>query len=142
MPTENPRILVFAGSMAYLGADNAGLLHKEYPSSSFVVKIPCTTLVRPDMILYALQNGFDGVFVASSGPDCPYLADCVERTAKRVESAYKLLESNGLEPERIQLAGICSVCSDAFANNIKELHTRLKKLEPAGRKGSLAAVRV
>lgn len=130
MPTENPRILVFAGSMAYLGADNAGLLHKEYPSNSFVVKVPCTTMLRPELILYALRHGFDGVFVASSGPDCPYLPDCVERTAKRVESAYELLKKNGIEPERIQLAGICSVCSDAFANNVKELHSRLKRLEP------------
>ncbi len=133
MPTDNPRILVFAGSMAYLGADNAGLLHKEYPSNSFVVKIPCTTMLRPDMILFALQNGFDGVFVASSGPDCPYLNDCVERTSKRVEEAYELLKKNGIEPERIQLAGICSVCSDAFTNNVKDLYARLKKLDPVGR---------
>lgn len=142
MPTENPRILVFAGSMAYLGADNAGLLHKEYPSNSYVVKIPCTTMIRPDTILYALQNGFDGVFVASSGPDCPYLSDCVERTAKRVESAYELLKKNGIEPERIQLAGICSVCSDPFANNVRELHSRLKKLEPTKRSELIVKQRV
>lgn len=139
MATENPRILVYAGSMAYLGADNAGLLHKEYPSNSFIIKVPCTTMLRPDMILYALQNGYDGVFVASSGPDCPYLQDCVEKTAKRVEGAYELLKKNGIEPERIQLAGICSVCSDAFANNVKELHERLKRLEPTVRSGQLAA---
>lgn len=138
MPTDNPKILVFAGSMAYLGADNAGLLHREYPSNSYIVKVPCTTLVRPEMILYALQNGYDGVFVASSGPDCPYLADCVERTAKRVEDAYGLLKENGIEPERIQLAGICSVCSEPFANNVKELHSRLKKLDPVRRAEKIA----
>ncbi len=132
MPIENPGILVFAGAMAYLGADNAGLLHKEYPANSYIIKIPCTTIIRPDMILYALENGFDGVFVASSGPDCPYLSDCVERRAKRVGESYSLLKQNGIEPERIQLAGICSVCSDAFANNVRDLHQRLKKLDPVG----------
>jgi len=132
MTGENfkPKILIFAAEMAYRGIDAAGLMKAEYPATTYVIRIPCASMLRPDLILYAFKKGFDGVFVASSGEDCPFLTDCVERTAERIEKAYDLLQENGIERERLKLAGICSVCVEAFVKHVNSLYETLKKLGP------------
>jgi len=127
----NPLILVFSTNMiSDVGIDFAGNAHIHYPPQAVILRLPCSSMVRPDFILHALKNGFDGVFIAADGTDCPYLPDCTDKTAKRVEEAQKLLKENGIEPERIRMAGICSVCAEAFANGVKNFYELLKKLGP------------
>ncbi len=136
MSEENfkPKILIFAAEMAYRAADMAGLTKSEYPSSTYIVRIPCASLLRPELILYAFQKGFDGVFVASSGPDCQYMGEkCVEKTAKRVEKAYELLKENGIEGERLMLSGVCSTCVETIVGKTEELEKILEELGPVKR---------
>jgi len=66
------KILIFAADMAYRALDQAGLLHAHYSPNTVIFRIPCASMIRPELIIYALKNGFDAVFVASSGPDCPF----------------------------------------------------------------------
>ncbi len=88
-------------------------------------------MIRPDFIVYALQNGFEGVFVAADGPDCSHLGEaCVSKTSYRVEEAQKLLKGLGIEAERVRITGICSVCGEAFAKSMNDFLTTLKKLRP------------
>ena len=110
--------------------DLAGLTHAHYPSSTSIIRIPCSSMIRPDLILYAFKKGFDGVFVAADGTDCPYLPDCVSKTARRIDQAFKLLKENGIEPQRLKMAAICSVCVKPFLNHIRELYETIKKLGP------------
>jgi len=91
-------------------------------------------MVRPDYILYALKNGFDGVFIAADGTDCPFMKDCTERTAKRVDAAIKLLQKEGIEPTRLKMAAICSVCVEPFINHITNFYNTLIKLGPIKKK--------
>ena len=132
--TENnfkPKILIFAAEMAYRAADMAGLTKSEYPSSTYIIRIPCASLLRPELILYALQKGFDGVFVASSGPDCQYMGEeCVAKTANRVEKAYDLLKEHGIEGERLILSGVCSTCVETIVGKTEEFEKTLKELGP------------
>ena len=51
-------------------------------------------------LLYAIEQGFDGVFIAADGEECAYLPDCTERTAGIVADAQELIEENGHEPQR------------------------------------------
>lgn len=126
-----PKILIFAAEMAYRAADMAGLTKAEYPSTTYIIRIPCASLLRPELILYAFQKGFDGVFVASSGPDCQYMGEeCVAKTAKRVEKAYELLKENGIEGERLMLSGVCSTCVETIVGKTEELERILKELGP------------
>ncbi|MBO8182162.1 MAG: hydrogenase iron-sulfur subunit [Archaeoglobus sp.] len=133
MAEENfkPKILIFAAEMAYRAADMAGLTKSEYPSTTYIVRIPCASLLRPELILYAFQKGFDGVFVASSGPDCPFMGEkCVDKTAKRVEKAYELLKEHGIEGERLVLSGVCSTCVETIVGKTEELEKTLEELGP------------
>ncbi len=90
-------------------------------------------MIRPEWIILALKNGFDGVFVAADGTDCPYLRDCTDRTAKRIDDALKLAEKEGIEPQRIKMAAICSVCGEPFANHMHNFYRELKELGPVKR---------
>ena len=129
-----PKVLVISTNMiSDPGIDFAGLSHADYPTSSRILRFPCSSMIRPEFILQAFKSGFDAVFVAADGGDCPYLRDCPERTAKRVQRAYELMKENGIEQSRLRMAGICSVCSDAFARGVRGIYETAKKLGPVRR---------
>ncbi len=131
-----PRILVFStASISDIGIDLAGSSHMHYPPSAIAIPLPCTSGIRPEWILYALQHGFDGVFVAADGTDCPFLSDCTSRTGKIVDDAQNLLREHGIKPERLKMAAICSVCAESFAKYMNGLFESLGKLGPVGETG-------
>lgn len=126
-----PKILVISTNViSDPGIDFAGLGHIHYPSTTRILRLPCSSMIRPEFIIHAFRQGFDGVFIAADGGDCPYLRDCSARTAQRVQKSYELMKQEGIEQGRLRMAGICSVCSDAFVKNIKSLYEATKKLGP------------
>ncbi len=130
-----PKILILSTSLiSDPGIDFTGLNHLHYPATTAVLRLPCSSMIRPDFIVGALEAGFDGVFVAADGTDCPYVPDCVTRTAQRVQEAYALLQVRGLERERLTMSGICSVCGEAFVRGVKHLADVVQKLGPASRR--------
>jgi len=130
-----PKILTFStNNISDPGIDLAGSSHLHYPPTVVVISIPCASGIKPKWLLYAMEQGFDGVFIAADGMECAYLQDCTDRTAKIVEEAQNLLRENGYEPQRIKMAAICSVCAEPFASYIRDFFQTLKNLGPA-RKG-------
>lgn len=126
-----PRILVFStNSISDIGIDLAGSSHMHYPPSAVILPLPCSSGIKPGWIQYALQNGFDGVFIAADGTDCPFLSDCTQRTAKICDTAQKQVKENGIKPERIKMAAICSVCAEPFVKHMNGFFEMLKKLGP------------
>ena len=129
-----PKILILSTSLiSDPGIDFTGLNHLHYPATTAVLRFPCSSMIRPEFILEAFEDGFDGVFVAADGTDCPYLPDCVTRTAQRVQEAYALLQEHAIERERLTMSGICSVCGEAFVRGVKHLSEVVQKLGPAPR---------
>src|SRR5664279_317825 len=97
--TYDPRILVFStNNISDPGIDLAGSSHMHYSPHVMVINLPCTSAIKPSWILYAMQQGFDGVFIAADGEECAYLPDCAERTSGIMADAQKLLVENGYEP--------------------------------------------
>ncbi len=134
-----PKILVLSTSLiSDPGIDFTGLNHLHYPASTAVLRFPCSSMIRSEFILEAFEDGFDGVFVAADGTDCPYLPDCVARTAQRLHEAYALLQARGIERERLAMSGICSVCGEAFVRGVKHLTEVVQKLGPVPRRRSHA----
>lgn len=131
----SPKILAFStNNISDPGIDLAGSSHMHYPPGVMVISMPCTSGIKPGWILYAVQRGFDGVFIAADGEECAYLPDCAERAANISQQAQELLRKEGYEPQRLRMSAICSVCAEPFTNQIKEFAQTLKKLGPA-RKG-------
>ena len=131
-----PKILVFSTNIiSDPGIDQAGMSHISYPSSSRILRVPCSSMIRPEFILHAFESGFDAVFIAADGGDCPYLSDCSVRTARNVQRASEMMKVKGIDQSRLRMAGICSVCSDAFAKGVRNLYDITKGLGPVKSKG-------
>jgi coenzyme F420-reducing hydrogenase delta subunit len=103
-----------------------------YPPKVVVISLPCTSGIKPGWVLYAIQQGFDGVFIAADGEECAYLPDCSERTAKIMADAQALLKERGHEPRRVKMAAICSVCAEPFTNYMHEFSEMLAEMGPSG----------
>jgi len=123
-------ILVFSThNISDPGIDLAGSSHMDYPPTVRVIPIPCSSGIHPGWVLHALQAGFGGVFIAADGTDCAYLPDCTARTAKVVEQAQKLAEEHGLNPGRVKMAAICSVCAESFVSHMEKFSKELSAMD-------------
>ena len=127
----SPRILVFStNNISDPGIDLAGSSHMHYSPNVTVISVPCTSGIKPSWIAYAVEQGFDGVFIAADGEECAYLSDCSERTAGIMTDAQALLIEKGIEPQRVRMAAICSVCAEPFTNYMHEYSRSLADLGP------------
>jgi len=125
-----PKILVFStDKISDPGIDLAGLLKIHYPPSVYTISVPCSAGIKPKWILNAFEKGFDGVFIAADGTDCPYSPTCTQRTGEIVSHTQNLLKQKGIKPARLKMAAICSVCAEAFAKYMKIFSKELIELE-------------
>lgn len=125
-------ILVFSSNaISDPGIDLAGSAHMHYSPAVQVIPLPCSSGVRPSWIAHALEAGFAGVFVAACGGDCAYLPNCPERTSRVMTRAQDLLRSRGLNPKRLKMSGLCSVCAENFVAHMESFQRELARLDGA-----------
>jgi len=123
------KILVFSTTtISDPGIDLAGSQHLEYSPAVKVISVPCSSGINPQWVVHAIEAGFQGVFIAADGGDCAYLPDCTARTAKIVEAAQGLLKARGLDPRRVKMSAICSVCSEPFVSHMRQFGDALGAL--------------
>lgn len=126
-----PSILVFStNNISDPGIDLAGSSHMHYSTDVLTIALPCTSGIRPSWIVQALRGGFDGVFVAADGEECAYLRDCTERTSDLVTRAQETLRADGIDPARIRIGAICSVCAEPFTHHMREFSDALRAMGP------------
>jgi len=122
------KILVFSTEkISDPAIDMAGLLKLHYPPQVYAIALPCSSSVKPKWILRALEKGFDGVFIAADGSDCPYGESCTEKTGNLVSKTHEIMKEKGIDPARLKMAAMCSVCSESFVKQIKSFNEYLLK---------------
>ena len=129
-----PKIVAFLCTWcSYAGADLAGVSRLQYPPSIRIVKVPCSGRVSPNLILDALRMGADGVLVSGCHPgDCHYISGNLH--ARRRFGLFKeLLEFVGLEPGRVNFTWVSASEGEQFAQVVREVTERVKRLGPASR---------
>ena len=127
---SEPKILVFSTEkISDPAIDLAGLLRMHYPASVYTINIPCSSSIKPRWILHAFKKGFDGVFIAADGTDCPYGESCTVKTGDIVSRTHQLMKDDGLNPSKLKMAAICSVCAESFVKHITNFVNDLKKNE-------------
>jgi F420-non-reducing hydrogenase iron-sulfur subunit len=127
-----PKILVFStDKISDPGIDLAGLLKIHYPPGACAISVPCSSSIKPRWIIHALKNGFDGVFIAADGTDCPYSANCTTLTANIVAKTQEMMKEEDINPARIKMAAICSVCAEPFARHMESFSKSLIELDNA-----------
>ena len=127
------RILVFSTEkISDPAIDLAGLLKMHYSPRAYSIAVPCSSSIKPRWILHALEHGFDGVFIAADGTDCPYGDSCTENTGNIVARTHQLMKEKGIPAKRLKMAAICSVCSEAFVRHIQTFTKELSELQEQG----------
>lgn len=101
--------------------DLAGLLKQHYPPEVDNISVPCSSSIKPRWIMHAFERGFDGVFIAADGTDCPFGESCAEKTADIVSRTHEMMKEKGIDTAKLRMAAICSVCSQAFVKLVKDL---------------------
>jgi F420-non-reducing hydrogenase iron-sulfur subunit len=128
MATPAHRILILATlSGGYRGADAAGQSHLEYAPDCYILPVRTAAIFPPDFYLRTFRRGIDGIIVMYSGTDSPYKGES-ERTAEVINKTYVLMKEQNLDPRRLRLAAICTVCVRPFLNEIQNMNTLLDEI--------------
>ncbi|RKZ28445.1 methyl-viologen-reducing hydrogenase subunit delta [bacterium] len=115
---------------SYGGADRAGSSKLDVPPSISVVRVMCSSRVDTSMVLNALLWGADGVLVAGCHPgDCHY-KEGNYFTRRRFAQLKKVLESLGLEPERVELAWVSASEGQRYADVVNDFTDKVTQIGP------------
>jgi coenzyme F420-reducing hydrogenase delta subunit len=102
----------------------------KYPSSIRVVKLPCTGRVNPLLLLKALEDGADGVYVVGCKEgDCHYLDGNI-KAKKIVRYTKGVLQSIGIDPGRVEMYNLSASDGPLFAQFAREFNDRITGLGP------------
>ena len=130
MSNRSAKILVFSTEkISDPAIDMAGLLKLHYPPQVYTIAVPCSSGIKPRWIMRAYEKGFDGVFIAADGSDCMFGESCTEKTGAIVEKTHELMREKNIEPARLRMAAICSVCSESFVKQVKSFNEYLLKTD-------------
>ena len=126
-----PRIVGFLCNWcSYAGADLAGSSKLDMPPTLTPVKVMCSSRIEPEMIFNAFLRGADGVLIAGCHPgDCHY--DKGNYYARRRFAVVKkILETLGLEAERVRLSWVSASEAPRYAEVVNEFTEKIKELGP------------
>lgn len=125
-----PKILALACDWsAYAAADLAGIRGLPYPPGVRLIRLNCSARFDPNMALWALLNGVDGVAlgVCSLG-DCHYGHGNLW-ARQRVINLKQQLADRGIDPHRIRLFMLSGDDARQFASEMTEFAQELRLLK-------------
>jgi F420-non-reducing hydrogenase iron-sulfur subunit len=114
----------------YMAADTAGALRQEYPPNVKLVRLPCTGKVDVQYLLDAFESGADAVYVIGcSLGNCHHVRGN-ERGRARVDRAKAILQTIGLEPERLEMYFLSGGMGATYAEIARTMTDRAARLGP------------
>jgi F420-non-reducing hydrogenase iron-sulfur subunit len=126
---KDPIIIAFCCNWcSYAAADLAGISRLQYPGSIRIIRVMCSGMVHPEMVLHALQKGADGVMIIGCHiGECHYIKGN-EMALARAEIIADTLEDLGWESERFQIAWVSSAEPERLVDAFREMSNRLESL--------------
>ncbi len=116
---------------SYTGADLAGTSRIQYPTNARIIRVQCTGMIHPALVIQALTRGADGVLVCGCHPgDCHY-AEGNLRAKARADAIGLMLQDFGLEPERFRLEWVSAAEGQRFAEVMSEMVEQVRKVGPS-----------
>lgn len=130
--TFEPVIIGFCCNWcSYAGADLAGVSRQQYPPNLRIIRVMCSGMVHPNLVIDALTKGADGVLICGCHiGDCHYLEGNV-KAENRKEAIELMLEDFGIEPERFRLEWISASEGPRFAELVREMTETVRALGPS-----------
>jgi F420-non-reducing hydrogenase iron-sulfur subunit len=122
------KILLLATlSGGYRGADMVGQGHMDYPPNTYILPVMSAAIFPPKFYIDAFDKGFDAITVMYSGTDSPYKGES-EKTAEIINETYGVMKELNLDPRRLRLAAICTVCVRPFLEEVQRAEKLLEEI--------------
>ena len=126
-----PKVVAYCCTYcAYTAGDLAGSMRLEYAPNVRVVKILCTGKIDAVLLLRAMEEGADAVYVAGCALGDCHFQEGNRRALQTVAHAKKLLAEIGLEPERLEFFHVPASAGPLFAERANEMVARARQLGP------------
>jgi F420-non-reducing hydrogenase iron-sulfur subunit len=127
-----PLIIAFCCNWcSYAGADLAGVSRLQYPPNGRIIRVMCSGMIHPNLVINALTKGADGVLMCGCHlGECHY-QEGNYKAQNRAEGIDLMLEDFGLEPERFRLEWVSSSEAPKFAAVMTEMTETLRALGPS-----------
>ena len=134
---KEPIIIAFCCNWcSYAAADLAGISRLQYPGSIRIIRVMCSGMVHPEMVLHALQKGADGVMIIGCHfGECHYIKGN-EMALARAEIITDTLDDLGWESERFQVTWVSSAEPERLVEAFREMSNRLQLLREPQRLGT------
>ncbi len=116
---------------SYAGADLAGVSRIQYPPNIRIIRVMCSGMVHPNLVMNALTKGADGVLMCGCHPgDCHYQEGNLKAQA-RAEAIKLMLQDFGIEEERFRLEWVSASEGGRFAQLVTEMTEEIRRLGPS-----------
>ena len=116
---------------SYTGADLAGISRCQYPTNVRIVRVMCSGMVAPRLVIDALLKGADGVVVCGCHHgDCHY-QDGNVRAQSRAEAITLMLQDFGIDEGRFKLAWVSAAEGPQFAQLMTDFTEQVRRLGPS-----------
>lgn len=116
---------------SYAGADLAGVSRIQYPPNIRLIRVMCSGMVHPNLVMDALTKGADGILICGCHPgDCHYQEGNLKAEA-RAEAIKLMLQDFGIEEERFRLEWISASEGRKFAEVVTDMVGKVKQLGPS-----------
>jgi F420-non-reducing hydrogenase iron-sulfur subunit len=127
-----PLIIAFCCNWcSYTGADLAGTSRLQYPHNIRIIRVMCSGMVHPNLVIDALSKGADGVLMCGCHPgDCHYIEGNLT-AEKRADAIFLMLEDLGIETERYRLEWISASEGQRFAEVMRDMTEQIKAVGPS-----------
>jgi F420-non-reducing hydrogenase iron-sulfur subunit len=116
---------------SYAGADLAGVSRLQYPPNLRIIRVMCSGMVHPNMVINALTKGADGVMIMGCHiGDCHYREGNM-KAQSRADAIKLMLQDFGIEEDRFRLEWVSASEGPRFAQVVTDMVEKVKALGPS-----------
>ena len=116
---------------SYAGADMAGVSRFQYAPNLRIIRVMCSGMVHPNLVIDALTKGADGVLICGCHPgDCHYLEGNL-KAQSRAEAIKLMLQDFGMEEGRFRLEWVSASEGLRFSQVVSEMTEQVRQLGPS-----------
>lgn len=126
-----PKIIAFLCRWcSYAGADLAGTSRLTYQSGISIIRIPCTSRIKPHFVIKALSIGADGVLISGCHPGTCHYVDGNYRARRRFLILRRILEFMGVDPRRLQMSWVSASEGYKWVDVVRRISEEIRQLGP------------
>lgn len=123
------RLLVFADDMCtYTLADGVGTAKLPYPAEAYLIRVPSSSRITPNMLAKMFGMGADGILLGECEEVVSPYSGALRSLEENVSKAKEVLTTAGIEPERIRTAAFVTVMYRKFIDQVEGMAELIRRL--------------